>query len=132
MLPEEVLCVAVDTKEGYCRACGEIRYLMENEEACRVCHALLQNVRPFSFKEYCAKQTLTGKEEFLLQTGFLVIRFEILVKSEENVWYAFTDWDTTELAGDAHSQGWNYVPGDIIRYNLGKSIADDYEIGGSE
>lgn len=132
MLPEEVLCVAVDTKQGYCKNCREVRYFVGAGEECMVCHTVLQDVRPFSLEEYSARQTLTGKEEFLLQNGFLVIRFEILVKSEENVWYRFSDWKATELAEDARAQGWNYVPGDIIRYDLGKSIADDYEIGGSE
>ena len=132
MVPTEVLCVAADTKQGYCATCQRISYVVGTDIECKKCHAMLRALHPFSLKEYSAQQTLTGKEDFFLQSGFLVIRFEILVKSEENVWYRFSDWESTELARDAETLGWNYVPGDVIRYDLGKSIVEDYEIGGSE
>ncbi len=64
--------------------------------------------------------------------GYLIVNFEIKVKSNDDVWYTFEGWESTELAQDAAEVGWNYVPGDVIRYDLSKSIADDYEIGGME
>ena len=64
--------------------------------------------------------------------GYLIVNFEIRVKSNDDVWYTFEEWENTELAQDAVEEGWNYVFGDVIRYDLSKSIADDYEIGGME
>jgi hypothetical protein len=64
--------------------------------------------------------------------GYLIVNFQIRVKSNDDVWYTFDNWENTELAQDAAEEGWNYDPGDVIRYDLSKSIADDYEIGGME
>ena len=66
-----------------------------------------------AFEEYAKTQTMTGKEEFFLQNGKLTITFEIRVKSNQDKWYFFET-------------------GDVICYDLGKSIADDYEVGGME
>ena len=88
--------------------------------------------KDFPLEEYAKINTFTGKEEFFLREGYLIIHFDITVQSNEGVLYVFERWDDTEPAKDAKEQGWNYIPGDIIRYDLSKSIADDYEIGGSE
>lgn len=88
--------------------------------------------KDFPLEEYATINTFTGKEEFFLREGYLIIHFDITVQSNEGVPYVFERWDDTEPAKDAKEQGWNYIPGDIIRYDLSKSIADDYEIGGSE
>jgi len=103
-ISEDVLCVPVHMKERY----------------------------GFSLEEYTKLQTITGREEFFKQNGSLVINFEIKLKSEEGVWYIFDVWETTKLYEDSRKKGWNYMPGDIIRYNLAESVADDYEIGGLE
>ncbi len=84
------------------------------------------------FEEYVKVQTITGKEYFIKQNGFLIIQIELMVKSNENRWYIFDKWTETELARDALAEGWNYVSGDIIRYDLSKSIREDYEVGGVE
>ena len=88
--------------------------------------------KDFPLEEYAKQNTFTGKEEFFLQSGYLIIHFDITVESNEGVLYVFDKWADTKLAKDAEQQGWNYIPGDIIRYDLSKSIVDDYEIGGSE
>ena len=92
----------------------------------------MQQIYGFSVEEYTKKQTITGREAFFKQNGYLVINFDIKIKSEEGIWYTFSDWENTKLYQDWMAAGWNYVPGDIIRYDLSKSIADDYEIGGIE
>ncbi len=66
------------------------------------------------------------------EDGYLVVSFDIKVKSEEGVWYTFEHWESTELYKAAVAAGWNYAPGDVVRYDLSKSVADDYEIGGVE
>jgi hypothetical protein len=88
--------------------------------------------KDFPLEEYAKINTFTGREEFFLKEGYLMIHFDITVQSNEGVPYIFDNWESTELANDAKKQGWHYVPGDIIRYDLSKSIAEDYEIGGSE
>ena len=103
-LPEDILCVPANLKEKY----------------------------GFSFEEYTNVQTISGREAFIKQRGYLVVNFEITVKSEEGIWYTFMDWDKTELYEDAVAAGWNYLPGDVIRYDLSKCVADDYELGGVE
>ena len=37
-----------------------------------------------------------------------------------------------KLKKDALAAGWNYVPGDVIRYDLAESIEEDYERGNLE
>ena len=86
----------------------------------------------YPLEEYAGQTTFTGKEDFFLQNGFLIIRFDIIVKSNEGVPYVFNAWENTMLAEHAKQQGWNFIPGDVIRYDLTKCISDDYEIGGSE
>jgi hypothetical protein len=88
--------------------------------------------KDFPLEEYAKQTTFTGREDFFLREGYLIVRFDIVVKSNEGVNYVFDKWHSTKLAEDAKQQGWNYVSGDIIRYDLSKSITDDYEIGGSE
>ncbi len=88
--------------------------------------------KDFPMEEYAKQATFTGREEFLLRDGYLVIHLDISVTSNDGSVYVFDKWQETELAEDAKTEGWNYIPGDIIRYDLSKSIEDDYEIGGSE
>lgn len=88
--------------------------------------------KDFPLEEYARKTTFTGKEDFFLQNGYLIIRFDIVVKSNDGVPYVFNAWENTMLAEHAKQQGWNFIPGDVIRYDLAKCISDDYEIGGSE
>lgn len=65
--------------------------------------------------------------------GYLVIAFGVFWKSENGEWYTFMNWKNTELAADAEKAGWNYYQfGDVIRYDLSKSISSDYEVGGLE
>ena len=84
------------------------------------------------FEEYSSRQTLTGREEFIKQEGFLVVHFEIEAVSAGGEQYTFTNWEETELAEDALAEGWNYVPGDVIRYDLSQNAGMDYEVGGVE
>jgi len=88
--------------------------------------------KEFPLEEYAKKNTFTGREEFFLRDGYLMIHFDIFVYSNEGETYVFDKWQDTELYTDAKREGWNYIPGDVIRYDLSKSITDDYEIGGSE
>lgn len=85
-----------------------------------------------TFEEYIKRQTITGKETFFKQDGYLIIHFEIRVRSNNGTWYRFLCWNETELAEDALAAGWNYIAGDVIRYDLSKSIKEDYEVGGVE
>ncbi len=103
-IPEDVLCVPVNMKQEF----------------------------GFSLEEYLKMHTITGKEEFFKQNGYLVLHFDIQLKSEEGVWYTFDNWENTQICKDAVAAGWKYVPGDVIRYNLAKSVAEDYEVGGVE
>lgn len=83
-------------------------------------------------EEYMSLQTITGKEPFFKQNGYLVVHFDIQVRSEEGIWYTFDHWEDTKIYQEAVAAEWNYIPGDVIRYDLSKSILDDYEIGGLE
>ena len=83
-------------------------------------------------EDYMKRETITGKETFFKQTGYLVVHFNIKLRSEEGVWYSFDHWENTGIYCDAVAAEWNYIPGDVIRYDLSKSISDDYEIGGIE
>lgn len=69
----------------------------------------------FDLEEYCKWNTLSGDEEFLLQDGFLVIQFEIKVKSNSQCWYV-----------------WENIAATTIRYDLSACVSDDYEVGGVE
>ena len=69
----------------------------------------------FDLEEYCRWETLSGAEDFLLKDGFLVIQFEIKVKSNNQCWYMWEDLEAT-----------------TIRYDLSASVADDFEVGGVE
>lgn len=88
--------------------------------------------KEFPLEEYAKKNTFSGREDFFFRTGYLIIHFDISVKSNEGVVYNYNKWQETKLFEDATKGGWGYIPGDIIRYDLSKSIAEDYEIGGSE
>ena len=81
---------------------------------------------------YTAVQTVTGKERFFKQDGFLVVQFNLEGIMETGEQYVFLAWESTELAEDALNAGWNYAPGDVIRYALKEGISEDYEIGGVE
>jgi len=83
-------------------------------------------------EEYMKRETITGKEKFFRQTGYLVVHFDIKLRSEEGGWYSFDHWENTGIYRDAVAAEWNYIPGDVIRYDLSKSISDDYEVGGIE
>ncbi len=131
-VPEEVLCVAEDSEQGICLLCKKRQYVSGGEEKCELCGAVLQELQPFSLEEYAKVQTLTGKEKFFKQDGYLIIHFKIRVKSEEGIWYFFDNWENTKLSEDALAAGWNYEQGDVIRYDLSKSCADDLEVGGLE
>lgn len=131
-IPEEVLCVAADTEQGYCTTCKKRQYVSGGQKHCEDCGSALGNLQLFSLEKYGKLQTITGKEPFLKQDGYLMIHFAIRVKSGENIWYTFDNWEQTKLAKDAVAAGWNYNFGDIIRYDLSKSCADDMEVGGLE
>lgn len=131
-IPANVLCVAENTMQGYCATCEKWRYVTGEISECQECWSALRSMQQFSVEEYMSFSTITGKEEFFKKDGYLVLHFIIRVKSEENVWYTFTDWESTQLSKDAVTEGWSYVPGDVIRYDLSKSIMDDYEVGGVE
>ena len=132
MLPANVLCVAKDTKQGVCPSCDKICYVSGSRMTCEQCHTRVGNMKSFSLEEYMSKQTISGREPFFKQNGYLVVNFDIKVKSNDNVWYTFDEWMSTELRRDAIEAGWNYVSGDVIRYELSQAIADDYEVGGIE
>lgn len=66
-----------------------------------------------TFENYVKQQTVTGKEDFFIQNGYLIISFNIRVKSNRDKWYI-------------------YNTGEVIRYDLKKSVDEDYEIGGME
>ncbi len=66
-----------------------------------------------TFENYVKQQTVTGKEDFFIQNGYLIISFNIRVKSNRDKWYI-------------------YNTGEVIRYDLNKSVDEDYEIGGME
>ena len=38
----------------------------------------------------------------------------------------------TKLAKDMIAMGWNYSIGDVIRYDLSRTMSEDYEVGGIE
>lgn len=75
---------------------------------------------------------VTEEDGVVRKEGYLVIRFTICWKGETGEWHTFEHWENTRLAADAVRFGWNYASGDVIRYDLSKSIAEDYEVGGLE
>jgi len=84
-----------------------------------------------SFSEYRTKHALTGQEFFFEKTGMLVVHFTIEV-SLQGEWCLFEEWNETGVYRDNMEEGWDYHPGDILRYNLAESLEQDYEIGGVE
>jgi len=79
-----------------------------------------------------ANVTCMAEDGTMLRGDYLVIQLEFKIKDKHGIWYTFDNWESTELAKDASEAGWNYQPGDVIRYDLSQSVADDYEIGGIE
>lgn len=69
--------------------------------------------RKDAFETYTAIQTITGKEDFFKRSGRLFISFEIHVKSNSDKWYFLET-------------------GDVICYDLARSIEEDYEIKAME
>jgi len=69
----------------------------------------------FDIEEYCKWETLSGEEDFLKKAGFLVIQFDIKVRSNNQCWYIWEDTAAT-----------------TIRYDLSASVSDDFEVGGAE
>lgn len=132
MIPSDVICVIADTKQGYCEGCGVMRYVYGSRTRCSNCNNILCDIMEFSLEQYAKIQTINGEEEFIKQSGFIVIQMEVKVKSNQQVLYEFTNWSDTKIAKDAITADWNYVKGDIIRYDLSKCIVDDYEVGGVE
>ena len=118
--------------QGYCSQCEQIRYVSGGKNCCNVCYTVLADLIPFNYNDYCLVQTLNGTEDFLKKDGYLVISFNIQVKSNQGEWCKFTRWEETKLAKDALDMGWNYIAGDVIRYDLSRSVLEDYEVGGIE
>ena len=54
--------------------------------------------KDFSLEEYAKQNTFTGKEDFFLQTGYLIIHFDITVESNDGAFYVFDTWENTKLA----------------------------------
>ena len=102
------------------------------KNSCNTCQAILQNKELFNYEEYTNKNTLHGQEAFFKQTGYLIISFDIQVKSTKGEWYVFDAWENTKLAKDIIAKGWNYQIGDVIRYDLSSNMSEDYEVGGIE
>ena len=131
-LPSKVFCIATNTMKGYCNNCNQIRYVSGGKNCCSICQTVLEHQEVFDYEQYTKVQTLHGQEEFLKKTGYVVVSFDIRVKSNQGTWYVFEAWEETKLAKDAINLGWNYVAGDVIRYDLSRSMAEDYEVGGLE
>ena len=131
-LPSNVFCIAVDIRKGYCTNCNQIRYVSGGKNCCSICQTVLEHQQVFDYEQYTKVQTLHGQEEFLKKTGYVVVSFDIRVKSNQGTWYVFETWEETKLAKDAIELGWNYIAGDVIRYDLSRSMAEDYEVGGIE
>ncbi len=83
------------------------------------------------FEAYRKNHLLTGQEAFFEKTGYLMVSYQIEFQVEEE-WLLYDGWQQTEMAGDALAAGWHWIPGDVIRYDLGKSSAEDYTVGGVE
>ncbi len=131
-LPSKVFCIAVDTMKAYCKNCNQIRYVSGGKDCCSICQKVLEHQEVFDYEQYTKVQTLHGKEDFLKKKGYIVVSFDIRVKSNQGTWYIFEAWEETKLAKDALNFGWNYKVGDVIRYDLSRSMAEDYEVGGIE
>lgn len=84
------------------------------------------------FEEYKEEHVLTGQEEFFVKTGYLSIAFQVEYATESGEWVLYENWQQTKVYQDAVAAGWNCVPGDVMRYDLGKKSTEDYEIGGVE
>lgn len=84
------------------------------------------------YEAYVKRNTISGREYFFKRDGYVILQFEIQFRHSQGEWISYAAWEKTELAKDALEQGWHYVPGDVIRYDLSKSIKEDYELGGVE
>ena len=128
-LPADSYYIAEGTKQGYCPACKGTRYVGKDSSHCPEHGVLLSSVTEFSLEEYGKKNTLTGKEEFFIDGGYIVVNFELYsAKGGEEILY--TGWEDTLI-----DEGWKDVPhesGDVVRYDMTRSVRDDYEVGGSE
>ncbi|MBE5950026.1 MAG: leucine-rich repeat domain-containing protein [Lachnospiraceae bacterium] len=84
------------------------------------------------FEEHRKKEPMTGNENFFLKNGYLAIEFQVEYKTEFGEWISYENWKQAKVYQDAMEAGWNCMPGEVIRYNLGKKSTEDYEIGGVE
>lgn len=84
------------------------------------------------FEEYRNSRVLTGKEDFFEKTGYLAVAFSIEYQSDLNDKIPFETWQQTEVYQDAMAEGWDWIPGDVIRYDLARYSAEDYEVGAVE
>ena len=84
------------------------------------------------FKEYRTRHALTGRESFFVDCGYLIISFQIELQLKSGEWLLYEDWQQTQVYKDAMAAGWNYEPGDVMRYDLERSVAEDYTVGGVE
>ncbi len=86
-------------------------------------------------EKYLSQETISGQEAFFQKEGYLTVSFqiEVQVKTEEGEkLILYETWEDTKVWKDMLAAGWNAEHGDVVRYDLSKSVADDYEVGGVE
>lgn len=85
-----------------------------------------------NFLEYARENPILGNEYFFEKEGILVVSFEVYLTEKTGKEIYYNGWETTTLAKSLIESGWEYRIGDIIRYQLGKTVSEAYEIGGVE
>ncbi len=84
------------------------------------------------FEWYKQRNSISGEEEFFIKEGYLGVRFTIEFETASGMSVEFKQWEETKLYSDMKDAGWNCKAGDVIRYDLGLSSAQDYVVGGVE
>lgn len=84
------------------------------------------------FEWYKQQNSISGEEEFFIKEGYLGVCFTIEFETISGTKLEFKQWEDTKLYSDMKDAGWNCKAGDVIRYDLKLSSAQDYVVGGVE
>ena len=112
--------------------CCKSDYYFEHENICKHCNAVLGTKELFDFNTYRESYTVSGNEDFFMSDGYIYINFDIVIYDNNGNVFRFDSWEDTVVYNDGIKKGYNFILGDVVRYNITKSISDNYEHGGTE
>lgn len=82
----------------------------------------------FNLIDYAKSTTLSGREEFFLQEGYLVLTMQIEAVNSKGDVIAYSSWNDSTIKEAFLKSPFSYKNGDILCYDLEYSVKDDYEV----